>query len=136
MIYLRKKDDPINAIVAGFITGGILAIRGSLFIKLIFVGGATVAFKNAILGGVILGIIEGTSVFMNALQMKQQLKMMHEAQKQQQLQQQKQQELAQEKKRDSFSYFFNFFIDAEGGTWGDFQQDFDTAEIAKKDIGF
>ena len=27
MIYFRQKDDPLNAIVGGFLTGGILAIR-------------------------------------------------------------------------------------------------------------
>lgn len=29
LIYYRQKDDPLNAIAAGFITGGVLAIRGS-----------------------------------------------------------------------------------------------------------
>lgn len=28
LIYYRQKDDPLNAIAAGFITGGVLAIRG------------------------------------------------------------------------------------------------------------
>ena len=51
MISLRQKDDPYNAIAAGFITGGILSIRG----------GASVAFKQAFLGGIILFIIEGVS---------------------------------------------------------------------------
>jgi import inner membrane translocase subunit TIM17 len=52
MIYLRQKDDPWNAIVSGAFTGGILAIRG----------GANVAFKNALMGGAILGLIEGVSI--------------------------------------------------------------------------
>jgi 4-amino-4-deoxy-L-arabinose transferase-like glycosyltransferase len=30
LIYYRQKDDPLNAIIAGFITGGILAIRGKI----------------------------------------------------------------------------------------------------------
>jgi import inner membrane translocase subunit TIM17 len=51
MIYYRQKDDPYNAIVAGFLTGGILAFRG----------GAAVAFRNAVMGGAILGLIELTS---------------------------------------------------------------------------
>ena len=51
LISYRQKDDPLNAIAAGFITGGILAIRG----------GASVAFKQAMAGGVILFIIEGVS---------------------------------------------------------------------------
>jgi hypothetical protein len=28
LIYYRQKDDPWNAVAAGFITGGVLAIRG------------------------------------------------------------------------------------------------------------
>ncbi len=28
LIYYRQKDDPFNAVAAGFITGGVLAIRG------------------------------------------------------------------------------------------------------------
>jgi len=28
LIYYRQKDDPYNAIMAGFVTGGVLAIRG------------------------------------------------------------------------------------------------------------
>ena len=30
LIYYRQKDDPFNAIIAGFVTGGVLAIRGIL----------------------------------------------------------------------------------------------------------
>jgi import inner membrane translocase subunit TIM17 len=48
LIYYRQKDDGRNAVAAGFITGGLLAIRG----------GAAVAFKQAMIGGVILMIIE------------------------------------------------------------------------------
>lgn len=48
LIYYRQKDDGRNAVAAGFITGGLLAIRG----------GAAVAFKQAMIGGVILLIIE------------------------------------------------------------------------------
>ena len=29
LIYYRQKDDPWNAVAAGFITGGVLAIRGN-----------------------------------------------------------------------------------------------------------
>jgi hypothetical protein len=28
LIYYRQKDDPWNAVIAGFITGGVLAFRG------------------------------------------------------------------------------------------------------------
>ena len=51
LISYRQKDDPYNAIMAGFITGGVLAIRG----------GASVAFKQAFFGGIVLLLIEGAS---------------------------------------------------------------------------
>jgi import inner membrane translocase subunit TIM17 len=47
MIYYRQKDDPLNEIISGFVTGGVLAIRGGL----------SVAFKNALIGGLILTLI-------------------------------------------------------------------------------
>mmetsp|Transcript_7732 Transcript_7732/g.13038 ORF Transcript_7732/g.13038 Transcript_7732/m.13038 type:complete len:238 (+) Transcript_7732:66-779(+) len=52
MAYARKKEDPWNAISAGFLTGGILAARA----------GAKQMVKNAVVGGVILGLIEGVSI--------------------------------------------------------------------------
>jgi len=61
LIYYRQKDDPFNAMAAGFITGGVLAIRGMTFL-FHFLGGVSVAFKNAVVGGVILALIEGVSV--------------------------------------------------------------------------
>ena len=71
MIYLRQKDDPYNAIVSGFLTGGILAIRGGL----------SVAFKNAFIGGVILMLIEGVSVVVSSVAMRHQYQMMEAMQK-------------------------------------------------------
>ncbi len=62
MIYYRQKDDPWNAIVSGGLTGGVLAIRSGL----------NMAFKNALIGGAILGLIEGVSVIFQAVQMKRQ----------------------------------------------------------------
>jgi len=50
--YLRKKEDPWNAIMSGAATGGLLAARA----------GAKVAAKNALVGGVILAAIEGLNV--------------------------------------------------------------------------
>lgn len=47
MIALRKKEDWINQVTAGFLTGGLLAFRA----------GVRVAFKNAVFGGMILGSI-------------------------------------------------------------------------------
>ena len=58
MIYYRQQDDPLNAIVGGVITGGLLSIRG----------GASIAFKQACIGGVILMLIEGVQVIWMAHQ--------------------------------------------------------------------
>lgn len=52
LIAYRKRDDPYNAIIAGAITGGTLAIRG----------GVSVAFKQALAGGLILAMIEGVGI--------------------------------------------------------------------------
>jgi len=71
LIYYRQKDDPWNAVAAGFITGGVLAIRGGL----------SVAFKNAAIGGVILLLIEGVSTIVTSFAMRQQYKMMEQMQK-------------------------------------------------------
>ena len=51
LISMRQKDDSYNAIVSGFVTGGVLAIRG----------GGSVAFKQAMFGGLVLVLIEGVS---------------------------------------------------------------------------
>ena len=72
LIHYRQKDDPLNAIMAGFITGGALAIRG----------GASQAFKQACMGGVILVLIEGASILMNAIMTRRQHEYMQEMQKQ------------------------------------------------------
>ncbi|SBS87197.1 mitochondrial import inner membrane translocase subunit TIM17, putative [Plasmodium ovale wallikeri] len=50
--YLRKKEDHWNAIGSGFFTGGVLAMRG----------GWRSASRNAIVGGVLLAIIEIVSI--------------------------------------------------------------------------
>ena len=47
LIAIRKEEGAFNQIVAGAVTGGLLAFRS----------GARVAFKNAIFGGMILGSI-------------------------------------------------------------------------------
>ena len=62
LISYRQKDDSLNAIMSGCITGGILAIRG----------GASVAFKQALMGGFILGLIEGVSQLFIAISMRNQ----------------------------------------------------------------
>jgi len=50
--YLRKKEDPWNAIMSGAATGGLLAARAGL----------KAAGKNALVGGVILAAIEGLQI--------------------------------------------------------------------------
>lgn len=50
--YLRNKDDHWNAIASGASTGGLLALRG----------GWRSASKQAVIGGVLLAIIEGVMV--------------------------------------------------------------------------
>lgn len=49
---IRKKEDPYNAIIAGFCTGGALAVRG----------GVKAARNSAIMCGVFLAVIEGVGV--------------------------------------------------------------------------
>lgn len=67
LIAARGEEGPINQIVAGAVTGGLLAFRS----------GARVAFKNAIFGGMILGSI----VIVERLMMKYQSMAAREAQK-------------------------------------------------------
>jgi import inner membrane translocase subunit TIM17 len=71
MIYYRQKDDPWNAVVSGFMTGGVLAIRGGL----------SMAFKNAAIGGLILLLIEGVSTIVTSVAMRQQYYYMEQMQK-------------------------------------------------------
>lgn len=49
---VRRKEDPYNAIIAGFLTGGSLAVRG----------GARAMRNSAIGCGVLLAVIEGVSI--------------------------------------------------------------------------
>lgn len=49
--YLRQREDHWNAIASGFLTGGVLAARA----------GIKSASRNAVVGGVLLGIIEGVA---------------------------------------------------------------------------
>lgn len=72
LIYYRQKDDPWNAVMAGCITGGVLAIRG----------GASQAFRQAIMGGIILAFIEIGSTIMNAVMVRKQHEFQQEMQKQ------------------------------------------------------
>ncbi|KNG83104.1 import inner membrane translocase subunit tim-17 [Aspergillus nomiae NRRL 13137] len=49
---IRKKEDPYNAIIAGFFTGGALAVRG----------GVKAARNSAIMCAVFLAVIEGVGI--------------------------------------------------------------------------
>ena len=62
LISIRRMDDWKNAVVAGAITGGFLAIRG----------GMSVALKQAAIGGMILLMIEGVSILFSAFAQRQQ----------------------------------------------------------------
>eukprot|EP00612_Vaucheria_litorea_P001766 CAMPEP_0171453332 /NCGR_PEP_ID=MMETSP0945-20130129/1083_1 /TAXON_ID=109269 /ORGANISM="Vaucheria litorea, Strain CCMP2940" /LENGTH=148 /DNA_ID=CAMNT_0011978179 /DNA_START=277 /DNA_END=720 /DNA_ORIENTATION=+ len=55
MVAIRRKEDPWNAIASGFATGGILALRA----------GPKIAAQNAVVGGVLLAIIEGLMIATN-----------------------------------------------------------------------
>ena len=52
LLWYRQQDDPFNAVISGFLTGGILAFRS----------GPQAAFKNAMIGGIMLTLIETVSV--------------------------------------------------------------------------
>jgi hypothetical protein len=51
---IRGKEDPVNAIASGAITGGVLAIRS----------GPRAAGKSALVGGVLLALIEGVGIML------------------------------------------------------------------------
>jgi mitochondrial import inner membrane translocase subunit TIM17 len=68
MIAIRKKEDPVNQIVAGAITGGLLAFRA----------GARVALKNGIFGGMMLGCIVIVEKVMMKMHKKEELEMQKE----------------------------------------------------------
>jgi len=50
--YIRGTEDPYNSIASGFCTGATLAARG----------GASAALKSGMIGGILLGIMEGLNI--------------------------------------------------------------------------
>jgi len=52
LIYIRKKEDPWNSITSGAVTGAILSVRN----------GAPAMLGSAIVGGVLLAMIEGINI--------------------------------------------------------------------------
>jgi len=55
LIYIRKKEDPWNSIMSGAATGAILSVRN----------GAMAMTGSALVGGVLLAVIEGVGILMN-----------------------------------------------------------------------
>ncbi len=55
LVFVRKKEDPWNSITSGAITGAVLAVRH---------GPAAMA-GQAVIGGIILAIIEGLGIMMS-----------------------------------------------------------------------
>ncbi|KAK1421855.1 hypothetical protein QVD17_24532 [Tagetes erecta] len=62
MVYVRKKEDPWNAIIAGAATGGLLSMRQGL----------APAARSAAFGGVLLALIEGAGIMLNKFMSAQQ----------------------------------------------------------------
>ncbi|XP_017082154.1 probable mitochondrial import inner membrane translocase subunit Tim17 1 [Drosophila eugracilis] len=55
LIYYRKMEDPWNSIISGAATGGVLAARGGL----------TSMLSSALVGGVLLALIEGVGIMVS-----------------------------------------------------------------------
>ncbi|KAM0020806.1 hypothetical protein Hdeb2414_s0025g00671111 [Helianthus debilis subsp. tardiflorus] len=55
MVYARQKEDPWNSIIAGAATGGFLKMRQGL----------RPAGRSALVGGVLLALIEGAGITLN-----------------------------------------------------------------------
>lgn len=87
LVHFRKKEDPWNSIFSGFATGGILAARNGtkspiyvLITKIIriilcnnhfFYVGIPAMAGSAIIGGVLLGLIEGIGILFTRLSAEQ-----------------------------------------------------------------
>ncbi|KAF6243701.1 mitochondrial import inner membrane translocase subunit Tim17 [Scenedesmus sp. NREL 46B-D3] len=56
-LYVRKKEDPFNAIMAGALTGGFLQLRSGL----------RPAFRSAVFGGALLALIEGLGITLSKM---------------------------------------------------------------------
>lgn len=76
----RQKEDPWNAILSGFLTGGCLAARGKfahlqnegerngrLTFSLRILGGPKAAFGGAVGCAILLGVFEGIGVLMGRM---------------------------------------------------------------------
>jgi len=61
LVHIRKKEDPWNSITSGALTGAILAVRQ----------GTGAMIGSAIIGGVLLGLIEGVGIMFTRFQAEQ-----------------------------------------------------------------
>jgi len=66
LLAVRQEDSPLNSVAAGFVTGAILSNRN----------GAAAAWRSGMVGGLILGIIEGVNYVYTVTMLKQQARMM------------------------------------------------------------
>lgn len=66
LLATRQEDSPINSVIAGFVTGAILSNRN----------GVAAAWRSGMIGGLILGIIEGVNYLYTVTMLKQQARMM------------------------------------------------------------
>jgi hypothetical protein len=66
LLAIRQEDSPLNSIVSGFVTGAILSNRN----------GMAAAWRSGMVGGLILGIIEGVNYIYTVTMLKQQARMM------------------------------------------------------------
>ncbi|XP_077285379.1 translocase of the inner mitochondrial membrane 17b [Arctopsyche grandis] len=57
LVHIRKKEDPWNSIMSGAITGGVLAARN----------GAPAMLGSAVVGGVLLALIEGVGIMLSRI---------------------------------------------------------------------
>lgn len=61
LVHFRKKEDPWNSIISGAATGGILAARNGL----------PAMAGSAVIGGVLLALIEGVGILLTRIQAEQ-----------------------------------------------------------------
>ncbi|RWS08646.1 mitochondrial import inner membrane translocase subunit Tim17-A-like protein [Dinothrombium tinctorium] len=61
LVHIRKKEDPWNSIASGALTGAILAVRS----------GTGAMISSAIIGGVLLAVIEGVGIIFTRISSEQ-----------------------------------------------------------------
>lgn len=61
LVHMRKKEDPWNSIISGAVTGGVLAARN----------GVAAMAGSAIIGGILLSLIEGVGILFTRISAEQ-----------------------------------------------------------------